>query len=103
MPHSLTAKKRVRQTEKRRLRNRSAIGTLRTEVKKFSAAIAAADAQKALQAMKVLEKHLDKLVTKGIIHGNQASRRKSRMAAHLKALKAGSPAEAGKPPSRPKS
>ena len=89
MPHSLTAKKRVRQTEKRRLRNRSAIGALRTEFKKFSAAVAAANAEEATKEAKALEKYLDKLVTKGIIQKNQASRRKSRMAAHVKALKAG--------------
>ena len=86
MPHSLTAKRRVRQTQKRRLRNRSAISMLRTEFKRFDAAVAAADAEKAAREMRGLGKHLDMLVTKGIIHKNQAARRKSRMAAKLKAL-----------------
>ncbi len=94
MPHSLTAKKRVRQTEKRRLRNRSAISMLRTEIKRFSAAVAASAADRATEEMKTLARHLDKLATKGIIHKNQAARRKSRLAAKLKKIQPSKPSKA---------
>jgi small subunit ribosomal protein S20 len=78
------------------VRNRAAISMLRTEIKRFKAAVATADAEKASQEMKVLGKHLDMLVTKGIIHKNQAARRKSRIAAQLKAVKSAQAAKSAK-------
>jgi small subunit ribosomal protein S20 len=87
VPHSRSAKKRVRQSETRRLGNRAAVGGLRTELKKFRTAVAAGDAEQAGEKMRFLARHLDKLVTRGIVHKNQAARRKSRLVRMVRALR----------------
>jgi small subunit ribosomal protein S20 len=81
-----SAIKRNKQNEKRRLRNRVFRGQARTSVKKARVAIASADKEEA--KVKVLDavKALDKAASKGIIHKNNAARRKSRLMKQLVAL-----------------
>ena len=83
--------KKARQTEKSRLRNRAAIHAMRTEMKKLNAAVAAGEREPAQQRMRALSRQLDKLVSKGIIPKNQASRQKSRIALKVSALLAAKP------------
>ena len=89
MPHSLSAKKRVRQTAKRNARNRARKDMLKTEVKAFGAALAAGDAAKAATALNQVTIRLDKIAVKGAIHKKTASRRRSRLTKRLNVLKAG--------------
>lgn len=87
MATSTSAKKRIRQNELRRIRNKGYRSALRTEIKKFDRAIAAGELELATQRFHNLSRRLDKMVVKGIVHKNQAARRKSRGSQKLKALK----------------
>jgi small subunit ribosomal protein S20 len=78
--------KRNKQNEKRRLRNRVFAGQARTFVKKAKVAIEAGDAENALQAARLAISALDKAAEKGVIHKNNAARRKSRLMKRLAAL-----------------
>jgi small subunit ribosomal protein S20 len=83
-----SAKKRARQNEKRRMRNRYYKTTARTYVKKAKALIDAGQLDEAEVAVKSAARALDVAAGKGIIHKNNASRRKSRLMLHLNKAKA---------------
>ncbi len=86
MANTPSAKKRIRQSEKRRLRNMALRSRLRTFIKKVINAIEAKDATLAQSAYKEAVPVIDKMVTKGIIHKNKAARHKSRLHGHIKKL-----------------
>ena len=71
--------KRNRQNEVRRTRNRAVRSELRTREKAVMAAAQAGEPTDEL--MRAAQKRLDKAATKGVIHRNEAGRRKSRLAA----------------------
>ena len=79
MPNIQSAKKRVKVTEKKTLRNRMVKSSVRTSIKKLEAAIAAAPKNAAVQLNETTSA-LDKAVAKGIIHKNAANRKKARLA-----------------------
>jgi small subunit ribosomal protein S20 len=84
MPRLKSAKKRVRIEAKRRARNHSIKSETRTYVVKARNAIAAnATEPTTVEAVQEALRHLDKAVTKGVIHKNNAARRKSRLMARL--------------------
>ncbi len=89
MAHSLSAKKRVRQNDKRRARNRHRKTLVRDEVKTYNAAITAGDIGKAEAELKKVVVILDKTAAKRTIHKNAAARKRSRLTLRLNALKAG--------------
>ena len=95
MAHSLSAKKRVRQNEKRRARNRARKADIRSEVKTFTAAITAGDVTKAEQELNKVVVRLDKTAAKHTIHKNAAARKRSRLTKRLNALKAAKAGGAG--------
>jgi small subunit ribosomal protein S20 len=72
--------KRNKTNEKARLRNKAVKSELRTVVRSFREAAASGDADAAAAALKVASRKLDKAVSKGVIHKNQAANRKSAMA-----------------------
>lgn len=78
--------KRNKQNEKRRLRNRYYVGRARSFVKKARLTIQEGDSEKAVLATRNAISALDKAVEKGIIHKNNAARRKSRLMKHLNQL-----------------
>ncbi len=78
--------KRNRQNEKRRRRNRVYAGQARTFVKKARLAIETGEPEKARQATQEAISVLDRAAEKGIIHKNNAARRKSRLVKHLAKL-----------------
>lgn len=86
MAHSLSAQKRVRQTEKRAARNKARKTEIKDDTKAFTAAITAGDVAKAGTALNALVSTLDRLKTKPTIHKNTAARRRSRMTKRLNAL-----------------
>ena len=86
MANIASAKKRARQSEKLRLHNASQRSMLRTFIKKVTNAIEAKDKKAAEDAFKAAVPVIDAMVSKGIIHKNKASRHKSRLNSHLKAL-----------------
>jgi len=86
--HSRSAKKRVRQTIKRTLRNRSRKTRIRTFVRRAEEAIAAGDPETARAAFVKAESELRKGVSKGVLHMNTAARKISRLARRVKMLTA---------------
>lgn len=88
MPNIKSAIKRVKVSEKRRLRNASHKSALRTAVKAFETAAAGSNVETAKAALIAASKKLDKAVTKGLVHKNAAARKKSRLAKKLNALAA---------------
>lgn len=86
MPNIQSAKKRVRQTITRRARNMSQRSSMRSAVKTLEASLSAGDKDAATKAYHAASRALDKAVTKGLLHKNNAARKKSRMNVRLKAL-----------------
>ena len=84
MANSLSARKRVRQAKKRRLRNASQRSHVRTTIKKVLAAIESGDKSAAEAAYKVAVPAIDSSVTKGLMHRNKAARHKSRLNNHIR-------------------
>ena len=80
--------KRNRQNEKRRLRNKSVRSDVRTRTKAAEAA-AVEGAEGADEALRVALKRIDKAAAKGVIHPNQAARRKSRLVKRVNAAAEG--------------
>ncbi|MFN2494836.1 MAG: 30S ribosomal protein S20 [Pseudonocardiaceae bacterium] len=78
--------KRIRTNEKARLRNQSIKSSLKTAVRRFRAAAETGDKDKALGELQTASRKLDKAVSKGVIHRNQAANRKSAMAKRVNAL-----------------
>lgn len=77
MPNSESAKKRVRQNEKARLRNRARSSALKTALKRVDQAAESGDAVALAEAVKVAYKRIDKAAQVNILHANTAARRKS--------------------------
>jgi small subunit ribosomal protein S20 len=84
--HSRTAKKRIRQTEKRTERNRSRISRIRTFVRKVEDAIARGDAGAATTAFAAAAPELQRGVSKGVLHRNTVARKISRMSTKVRLL-----------------
>lgn len=80
MPHTKSAKKHQRQSEKRRLRNRAIVKSIKTQLKRFQS-VAEDGTLEALQAeYNLASKRLDKAAAKRVIHPNLAARKKSQLA-----------------------
>jgi small subunit ribosomal protein S20 len=86
--HTLSAKKRVRQTEARTARNRARTSQIKTFIKKVEAAVAKGDAEAATLAFREAQPQIARGVTKGVLHKNTAARRISRLALQVKKLAA---------------
>jgi small subunit ribosomal protein S20 len=87
MAHSLSAQKRVRQNADARARNRWRLRTMRDAVKTFRDKVAHGTVEDATTAFRETSRIVDRTAAKGVIHKNQAARRKSRMSAALMAKK----------------
>jgi len=79
-------KKRILTNEKARLRNKAVKSALRTHVRKFREALDAQDPEKVQETARAAAKALDKAVSKGVIHKNQAANRKSAIATKAAAV-----------------
>jgi small subunit ribosomal protein S20 len=80
--------KRNKQNEKRRLRNKAVKSSLKTAVRKFNETAASGEAETAATLLRDASRALDKAVSKGVIHKNQAANRKSAIAKKLASLSA---------------
>ena len=89
MANSKSAEKRIRTAERKRLRNRPYRSAARTLVKKAELAINSGDREAAGTAVLVATRTLDRVASKGVIHPNNAARRKSRLMKKLNGLIAG--------------
>ena len=79
MPVTASAKKRLRQSEKRRVRNRVYRSRARSYVKRTNALIGQGEWDEAAQVAQSAARALDKAAHKGVIHKRNAARRKSRL------------------------
>lgn len=86
MANIASARKRARQAVKKRAHNMSLRSRMRTYVKRVRAAIDAGDKDAATTAYAEVVSSLDSSTSKGIIHANNAARKKSRLNAQIKAL-----------------
>ena len=78
--------KRISTNEKRRQRNLAVKSELKTLVRKTREAVEAGDKEAAIEALRVASRKLDKAVSKGVIHRNQAANRKSKLARRVQSL-----------------
>lgn len=86
MPHTKSAEKALRQTEKRRLHNRAVKKAMKVQIKKFLASLKDGTPEQRLTEFKAAAKKLDKAAAKRIIHKNTAARKKSQLARQLTAV-----------------
>jgi small subunit ribosomal protein S20 len=82
MPHTRSAKKNMRKSEKRRLRNRATKKNIKVQIKAFIAALDG-PADELTKQYNLAAKKLDKAAAKRVIHPNLAARKKSQLARAL--------------------
>jgi small subunit ribosomal protein S20 len=87
MPHSRTARKRVRQNITHRARNRWRLKTMREAIKELQDKLLHASVDEAAECFRKVSRIIDRTAARGVIHKNQAARRKSRLSARLRAKK----------------
>ena len=87
MPNIKSAIKRVSVIETKTLKNNMIKSEYKTAVKKFEAAVAEGNKEKATEALKIAAKKIDGACSKGIIKKNTASRKKSNLAKKLNEMK----------------
>jgi len=86
MAHHKSAKKSIRQTERRTAVNRSRLSRVRTYVNKVETALEAGDKRAAVAAFKAAEPELQRGVRSKVVHRNAAARKLSRLSARIKSL-----------------
>ena len=86
MPNIKSAKKRVLVNETKAAQNKAAKSALKTDIKKFDAAVAEGNRSEADVAYKVAVKAVDQAAAKGLLHKNNAANKKSAMTLKLNQL-----------------
>ena len=86
MAHHESAKKRIRQIERRTAVNRARAGRVRTYIKKVETAIAGGEKEQAQAALRDAQPEIHRGVGRGVLHRNAAARKLSRLSARIKAL-----------------
>jgi small subunit ribosomal protein S20 len=86
MAKTRSAAKQARASLRRRAQNKSILSRLHTLESKFLALVSAKSATEASAAYRLITSALDKAAKTKVIHRNNASRKKSRLAARLKAI-----------------
>ena len=86
MPNIKSAKKRVLVSQTKAAQNKAAKSALKTDIKKFEVAVAEGNRNEADVAYKVAVKAVDKAVSKGLLHRNNAANKKSKMTVKLNKL-----------------
>ena len=88
MAHSLQAKKRIRQTDRRSAVNRARRSAIRTELRKVEEAIASGDQLSARSAFRQMQPQLMAGISKGVMEKNTVSRTLSRLSKRIKTMAA---------------
>lgn len=86
MAQHTSAMQRIRRDAKQSVRNHSHLSRIRTFIKKVEAAAASGDKAVAQAALALAQPEIMKGVTKGVLHGNTAARKMSRLNARVKAV-----------------
>jgi small subunit ribosomal protein S20 len=93
LAHSSSAKKRIRQNVKHRLRNRRRKEALKDTIRDFQTAVSGGQKDKAAEQLKKVYQVVDRTGAHGTMHKNTAARKKSRLAKKLNKLSAAPAAE----------
>lgn len=88
MAQHASARKQMRQSLRRRARNRRNVSLVKTQIRKLREAIAKGDAGKAKALLGETVSAIDKAVKKGVLHDNAGARHKSRLSLRVNALSA---------------
>jgi small subunit ribosomal protein S20 len=88
MANTASARKRIRQTERRTERNKARKSQMRTAVKKVEVAIAGGDKAAATEALRAAQPEMQRAATRGVTHKNTVARKLSRLSARIKAIAA---------------
>ena len=88
MANTPSAKKRVRQLERKTEVNKARRSRIKTFIKKVEESILAGDSNEAKNAFTIAQPEIQRGVTKGIFHKNTASRKLSRLLKRVKAVSA---------------
>lgn len=88
MANTASARKRIRQTARRTLRNHARKSRMRTFIGKVEAAISSGDKSAAVEALRRAQPEMQRAAGKGVVHKNTVSRKISRMAARIRKLAA---------------
>jgi small subunit ribosomal protein S20 len=83
MPNTVSAERRARQSARRHISNSSVKNRLKTIEKRYLATVKAGKKDDAEKAFREVSSAFDKAAKTGVIHAGKASRKKSRLAAHL--------------------
>ena len=86
MANTDSARKRIRQTEKRNARNKARKSRVRSFVRKVEEAIEAGNKDAALEAFRAAQPEMQRAATKGALHANTVARKVSRLSARVKAI-----------------
>lgn len=86
MANTASARKRIRQTEVRTVRNNARKSRVRTFVKKVEVAIASGDKVAAAEALRNAQPEMQRGTTKGVLHLNTVARKISRLSKRIKAI-----------------
>ena len=89
MANTASARKRIRQNERRTARNQARMSRMRTFIKKVEQAIAGGNKQAAAEAFRTAQPEMQRAAGKGVTHPNTVARKLSRLAARIKALSPG--------------
>jgi len=80
MPNIKSAKKRVRQTKKKHLRNLARRSAIKTAIKDMHTALESKDITQAKELLRDINARLSRAKSKGVMHANTAARKMSRLA-----------------------
>ena len=86
MANTASARKRIRQIERRTERNKARVSRMRTFIKKVEAAVASGNKDAATAALREAQPEMQRAAGKGVIHKNTVARKMSRLSARVKAL-----------------
>ncbi len=86
MANIKSQKKRILTNEKARLRNNAVKSELKTAIRAVNTAVESADKEAAATALVSASRKLDKAVSKGVLHKNNAANRKSAISKKVNAL-----------------
>ncbi|HKU31486.1 30S ribosomal protein S20 [Arthrobacter sp. NyZ413] len=86
MANIKSQKKRILTNEKARLRNNAVKSELKTAIRAVNTAVESTDKEAATKALVAASRKLDKAVSKGVIHKNNAANRKSAISKKVSAL-----------------
>lgn len=86
MANNASARKRIRQTEKRTVRNKARKSRVRSFLRKVEEAVKSGDKAAAQEAFRAAQPELQRAATKGVVHANTVARKLSRLSARVKSV-----------------